>query len=432
MDTTTQPEFKAPARRLIAAVSDVDTAVRQGRPADVCLSELFRAHRNYGSKTRRLIGNTLFSFFRWRGWLLSHDAPATPRAIALAHALDATVLEQTVVDMAALLNPPFKLTPMGTASLLEKGKQLADLTGNVAPTYTTLVPAWVPATLAVPPDGREDDYRARCIESLQSRPPAWLRFRAGEREKGIHDLNGLGYDVRPHAVLPGAAVAATAISREHAQHRRTTPFEFQDLSSQCVGQVAAPQPGEVWWDACTGSGGKALQLADLMQGRGTVWATDTRSGSLRQLERRAARSSVRNSIRIHEADARSWRPSHPVDGVLVDAPCSGLGTWGRCPDARWRSAHEQISDLSRLQHQLLNETARHVKPGGALVYAVCTLTQEETEDHVSRFLMDHPDFEPDEFQHPLVKKLVTGRIFIHAWDGPCDWMFIARWKKRAP
>ncbi|MCA1809742.1 MAG: RsmB/NOP family class I SAM-dependent RNA methyltransferase, partial [Lentisphaerae bacterium] len=198
---------------------------------------------------------------------------------------------------------------------------------------------------------------------------------------------------------------------------------IQDLASQAVGLICAPRPGEFWWDVCAGSGGKALHLADLMQGAGTVLATDTRSGALATLQKRLRKHA---SLKVRSRLAGTARaPKAGFDGVLVDAPCSGLGTWHRNPDARWRTEREQVISQALAQKQLLDDAAGKVRAGGRLVYAVCTLTKAETVDVLDDFLEHHKEFKPCPGAHPLTGEQSDGRFWIWPWQGKCNGMFIA-------
>ena len=167
-------------------------------------------------------------------------------------------------------------------------------------------------------------------------------------------------------------------------------LEIQDLASQAVGLACDPDPGERWWDACAGAGGKSLHLAALMKGKGLVVATDVHEIKLKEAVRRARRSPFRNLT------TKAWDGKHVAgkpgsfDGVLVDAPCSAIGTWRRNPDARWTLDREAIARLAELQGQILDAASAGVRQGGTLVYSVCTLTPAETTGVVSAFLDDAP------------------------------------------
>ena len=171
-------------------------------------------------------------------------------------------------------------------------------------------------------------------------------------------------------------------------------FEIQDLASQLVGHACAAAPGETWWDACAGEGGKALHLSDLMRNKGLVWATDRSVRRLSLLKRRAARAGMFNYRSAVWTGAAAAPFRTKCDGVLVDAPCSGVGTWRRNPHARWTTTLEDVAELAAVQSGLLGRAAAVREAGGRLVYSVCTLTRSETTAVADAFEAAHRDFEP--------------------------------------
>ncbi len=419
--------YEPQARRLIETVINADANVREGCPADAYLARLFRQNRAYGSKTRRLIADTVFSRFRWRGWLTREGKPADPATVALAHALDADQIHPLINYLA-----PFPVEPLRGLSLTKKAEKLVAVGAWPSPPEPEqLVPHWAPQQWTTPPDMDAIDYEKRLITSFQERPAIWLRFPRDTRDTGLRALSAFGHDAVPHPVLASAASISRAISREHAEHPSVPPFVFQDVSSQCVGLIANPQPCDRWWDVCAGAGGKTLHLADLMQYRGHVRATEPRDKAVRELQRRAQRQQVHTMIEVLQTDARDVASGRMFDGVLVDAPCSGMGTWSRAPDARWRISQEDIPAFTALQRALLQHGARSVRNGGVLTYAVCTLTAEETVSQVRAFEMDHPDFVPQSFIHPLTRETCRGHTWILPWQGSCGAMFVAKWRKEA-
>jgi 16S rRNA (cytosine967-C5)-methyltransferase len=171
-------------------------------------------------------------------------------------------------------------------------------------------------------------------------------------------------------------------------------FEIQDLASQLVGIAAAPQPGETWWDACAGEGGKTLHLADQMANKGVVWSTDRNARRLDTLKRRAARAKLFN-YRAEFWDGGSKLPTKTkFDGILLDAPCSGTGTWQRNPHARWTTTLDDVRELAATQRAMLENICGALKPGGRLIYSVCTLTRSETTAVANAFTAAHPELEP--------------------------------------
>lgn len=176
-------------------------------------------------------------------------------------------------------------------------------------------------------------------------------------------------------------------------------WSVQDSSAQLVGHLLDPQPGEMVIDACAAPGGKTTHIAELMGDTGTIWAGDRTASRLRKLKENAQRLHLK-SIHIHTGDSRNLPQFHHTsDRVLLDAPCSGLGTLHRHADARWRQTPESVQQLSMLQLELITETSKFVKFGGVLVYATCTLHPQENEGVISSFLADHPHWQ---IEHPHI------------------------------
>ncbi|MEH2417499.1 16S rRNA (cytosine(967)-C(5))-methyltransferase [Nostoc sp.] len=170
-------------------------------------------------------------------------------------------------------------------------------------------------------------------------------------------------------------------------------WTVQDSSAQLVGHLLDPQPGEVVIDACAAPGGKTTHIAELMADKGKIWACDRTPSRLRKLQENSQRLNLQ-SIQIYIGDSRHLNQfQNTADRVLLDAPCSGLGTMHRHADARWRQTPESVRELSLLQKQLLTHTSTFVKPGGVLVYATCTLHPAENEEVISAFLAESPDWQ---------------------------------------
>jgi len=169
-------------------------------------------------------------------------------------------------------------------------------------------------------------------------------------------------------------------------------WTVQDASAQLVSHLVNPQPGTVVIDACAAPGGKATHLAELMGDEGTIWACDRTASRLKKVAQNTRRLGL-HSIQSLTADSTTLDQfTGQGDRVLVDAPCSGLGTLHRHADARWRQTSETIADLAPLQAKLLAQAATWVKPDGVLVYATCTLHPTENEAQIEQFLAQHPDW----------------------------------------
>ena len=364
------------------------TLAPNGR-ADAALRFYFERHRQLGPALRRGITRAVFCHFRWQGWL---DEKASSQK-RVEHALD--------------LQDRFQRD--------EKSVKAEALAARA-------VPAWLASEVTFPPDS---------LRQLQREPALWLRARPGTGAALARSL----FACTASPFHPDALRFTGTQDLFKTEQFRSGEFEIQDLASQFVGLAAAPQPGETWWDACAGEGGKTLHLADLMGNKGLVWASDRHTGRLDTLRRRAARA------RIFNYRAALWDGSERLptktkfDGILVDAPCSGVGTWQRNPHARWTTTPADVRELAVTQLALLNHVCGSLRPGGRLVYAVCTLTRSETTDVVAAFAAAHPEFAPCPLPaaatapDPAAAGQATLTLWPHALNA--NGMFIAAWQRKS-
>ncbi len=429
-----------------AARAVLPRSLCEGRPADRVLGGYLRVNRQLGSRDRRLIGATLFGVLRWWGWLrflLPRGRAATPSSADLGRvspqAWSAVFLGAHVLDC----RPPAPVCGIwrkqaglsvdvgaGTGSGTDlEGRRLALLQcfphrGLAELSPRDLLPAWVVRELSgtVPVD--------TLIAWLQRRPPVWFRCQRPDPASLVQALARDGVTAEPHPLVSGALCAApTTVNLRGTELFRSGGFEIQDLASQAVALICDPRPGESWWDACAGAGGKALHLAWLLGDTGTVFATDRDRRKLTELERRARRAAFRCiTVGTWLGDPpRSRR--RPFRGVLVDAPCTCSGTWRRNPDGRWRLHPDALAESADAQARLLRNASRSVGPGGQLVYATCSLFSRENEDVVEAFLRGHPSFSPEAFVNPLTGEPCRGMLRIQPWDGDCDAMFVVKLRR---
>jgi len=425
-------------------------------PADRCLRDIFGANHQLGSRDRRIISETLFSVLRWWGWLRKLAPAYFLRAIengettAPLHVTD----WNGVLAAAWLLENRFDLPPSVMHWLREAGlyPELFEDTPTDTPianrrrylrpffqkakldmpplTLDELLPEWIQELLA--PEEKVD-YK-KLVEWMQQRPPVWIRAQVTDQDRLRANIERESeYAVHPvsHERLRGAlCIRHTGTNLRALPAFQEGRFEIQDLASQCVAHVCAPKPGEQWWDACAGGGGKALHLAYLMHNRGIVDATDLREFKLDELRLRARRDHFNN---IH---TRVWKgnekdvPIDRYDGVLVDTPCSCSGTWRRTPDGRWNTRPDSIAEFTALQKQLLDAAALAVKPGGTLVYSTCSMFRAENQAIVEAFLDAHPQFILAPHLNPLDGTECDGMTQIWPWQGDCDAMFTAKFTRR--
>ena len=241
-------------------------------------------------------------------------------------------------------------------------------------------------------------------------------------------MDELGVAARPAQRLPEGLVLDgpfDAHASELFASGRITP---QSRGSMLVARVVAPQPGERVLDLCAAPGGKTTHLAALARDQAEIVAVERHPGRAAALERTCERTAA-HSVQVEVADAAEWRSDGSYDRVLVDPPCSGLGTLQSRPDLRWRATTESIMELASLQGRMLAAAGDATAPGGSIVYSVCTISRQESEQVVGRFLEEHPEFDADDLQreypewrHPVATRYLQ---LLPDRDGT-DGFFIAR------
>lgn len=357
-------------------------------PADAMLREELRRHRQLTAGERTEIAHTVFAHSRWLGWV------------------ERTWSMTEQIDQAMELRSRYSTERQSISDeeLLQRA-----------------VPEWIK---------REIDVQIPWVRSLQVEPRLWLRARVGQ---GRALALALGECVIP--TNPALADAVEYRGREdlfHAREFQAGDFELQDISSQWVGLVCAPQPGETWWDVCAGEGGKLLHLSDLMRNKGLIWASDRAEWRLKRLKQRTARARAFNYRSVPWDGGAKLPTKTKFDGVLVDAPCSGVGTWQRNPHARWTTMLADVQELAVVQRDLLTRAASALKPGGRLIYSVCTLTRSETTGVVEEFEKACPDFQPLPLANPFrPDQPAQPRLWLWPQDGGGNGMFVAAWQRPA-
>jgi 16S rRNA (cytosine967-C5)-methyltransferase len=364
------------AARILGSVAD-------GRRVDVAMRTYFAGHRHLGARDRRVISGLIFSHFRWLQWF------------------DPKLSLQKRLEQAAALHERFLANPKSV-----KPEALA----------ARAVPAWLAGEMELPAD---------FLFQLQREPALWIRARPGHRARLAKSLAACESD----ASAPDALRFTGTQDLFKTDQFRAGEFEIQDLSSQRVGIAAAPKPGETWWDACAGEGGKTLHLADLMGNKGLIWATDRHAGRLETLKRRAGRAKLFN-YRTALWDGSARLPTRTAfDGVLVDAPCSGVGAWQRNPQARWTTTLDDVRELASAQLALLSHAVVSLKPGGRLIYSVCTLTSQETAGVADAFARAHPELQPEPLAIAPAGAPDRSRVMLWPQRIGAGGMFVAGWRK---
>ncbi len=338
------------------------------------IKEMLGRNRSVGSRDRRLYRELIYTSLRFLPWVEAL-AMARPDDFLRAVVWLAPGQKEIGAFGTAVLGdwPPCP----GGAQLAEKARLLGGLL-KAPLDPADLLPAWFrghcPAAFE-PPN----------LDALLDRAPIWVRLQCQDHRLALDEFRSLGWNPAPHPHFPEAVRLAPNADVGRTDALRRGFVEIQDLGSQLVLLQAPVAHGQRWLDACAGAGGKAIQLAHLVGEAGHVDAHDIRPGPLRELSERATRARLAN-VRITN------KPAGPYDGVLVDAPCSGSGTWRRLPHLKWQTTPELVAAFAADQLAILTANAAQVRPGGTLVYATCSLSPRENHDVAAAFLQAHPDF----------------------------------------
>jgi len=372
------------ARAQLDAIVQALTLILPARsPADAQMSRFFRDNRNLGQRDRALVADTVYAALRRRR-LLEHLTPkATPREIALA----------TIVKLQGIGLSQIESVLKGDEKTWLAALKAQDLEALPLEIKADL-PDWVIEKLRRTLGDAEILALAR---GLQQPAPLDLRVNTLKAPREAV-LDRLAFDEIEAAPTPHSPIGVRL--REKPALNKHPMFldgavEVQDEGSQILGLLVEPRRGEMVVDFCAGAGGKTLQMGAAMNSSGRLYAFDVSDKRLANLAPRLKRSGLSNVFpqRIaNENDAKVKRLRGKIDRVLVDAPCTGLGTLRRNPDLKSRQTPTDLAELNVKQRAILAAAAALVKPGGRLVYGTCSLLAEENEDIVAAFLAENPEF----------------------------------------
>jgi 16S rRNA (cytosine967-C5)-methyltransferase len=377
--------------RLAAAIEVLEDMERRHRPAADALKDWGLSHRFAGAGDRAAIGNLVYDALRRRAshaWAMGSDAP---RALVLGVAARDWGFgpDELAAAFAGDAHAPAPLTADETARLLAP-EPLADAPDHVRAD----MPAWVAAEL---PASLGDNWVAEG-QAMALRPPLDLRVNTlkSTRDKVLKSLARFHPDAAQ--ALPDGIRLSAGTRDSRTPNVQTDEaflkggFEVQDFGSQMVALLAGAKPGQQVLDLCAGAGGKTLALAAAMANKGQIFAHDSARDRLAPIYDRLKRAGARNVQVRPPAPGALDDLVAKLDRVLIDAPCTGSGTWRRRPDAKWKLTPEQVAARAAEQQAILAEGARYVKPGGTLVYITCSILSAENAAQVAAFLAAHPDF----------------------------------------
>lgn len=352
-------------------------------PADAILSRYFRDHPKLGSRERNAVAEGVYAVLRNKMVYASFSESgygAAMRRLALLGLADANG-----VDALGGLSEE-------EAAWLRRIAQIDRQ--SLPPALRANLPQWLYDKL-VARDGEQSTLQL--AEALNRPAPLDLRVNAlkAKREDVIAELATAPIACEPTPYAPLGIRVRKKPALQNLPLFQSGAIEVQDEGSQLLAQIVAAKRGEMVVDFCAGAGGKTLALGAAMRNTGRLYAFDVSEKRLSKLKPRLARSGLSNVhpvVIAHENDAKVKRLAGKIDRVLIDAPCSGLGTLRRNPDMKWRQTPESLVELNAKQTSILASAARLVKPGGRLVYATCSLLDEENEAIVAQFLAGHEDF----------------------------------------
>ena len=406
---------------LIAVVNQLEF------PADSTVSAFFRQHKNLGQRERAALAETVYALLRERikfqNLAQSGSGSMHRRLAMLAWRGNAAFLRGALSPQEQhWLEQVQAIDPMSLASKMRHN-----------------MPEWLAEPLLARL-GEEEFWKL--ATSLNEAAPLDLRVNALKlkREEAQEQFKAAGIDAVPTPYSPLGLRIDGKPALQKLELFTSGGVEVQDEGSQLLALLLSPKRGEMVVDFCAGAGGKTLALGAAMRNTGRLYAFDTSGHRLTAMKPRLARSGLSNVYPVqiaHERDDRIKRLAGKIDRVLVDAPCSGLGTLRRNPDLKWRQSPQAVTELQAKQRAILASAARLVKPGGRLVYATCSLLDAENEVIAAEFAAAHPGFKPLAADEALAKSQVdragelveNGALRLWPHQHATDGFFAVAWER---
>ena len=387
-----------PSARLQAVLELLTEITSIPRPADALVSAYFRARRYIGSKDRAYVSTTLYDVLRHHArlewWLRKEGGELTPRAQLLAYL--ALVEQKSLAVMTELFSGgkfAAKAISDDEGAVLHKLEHHTITHPSMPDDVAGECPAWALAGLK----SRFGKNLLRELQALLKSAPLDLRVNPlkAEREPMLAEIKKAGLKAEPCRLSPFGIRVDERPSLNALPMLKNGQIEIQDEGSQMVAFLVDAKPGQRVVDFCAGAGGKTLAIAAAMKNKGRIIACDVLANRLKRSTERFRRAGLHNiEVKPLTSENDPWVKRHKAsfDRVLVDAPCSGTGTWRRNPDSRWKTLGPGLENLLPLQASILASASRLVKPGGRLVYATCSLLTDENEAQIEDFLVAHKDF----------------------------------------
>jgi 16S rRNA (cytosine967-C5)-methyltransferase len=378
-------DMKLPPHLLDEIVTSLGEVFAGRRYADRVIEFVFKRHRKWGSRDRRLFAESIYECVRWWRWFWY--VAGLPDA---EHAQAENITPERIwrVWAAYWVTNGRELPHDENAPEVSPGEMLKRAKQTPPPAIRASIPDWLEQR------GTQElaDAWPALREALNQPAEVFLRVNTLkiDRRSLRERLGQEGFETEAVEDVPSALRMKQRANTFGSKAFKEGLFEVQDAASQLIAPFLQPEPGMRVIDACAGGGGKALHIAAIMRNKGRILALDIHAWKLAELRKRASRAGV-DIIEAREIDGSKTikRLAKTADRVLLDVPCSGLGVLRRNPDAKWKLSEEEIARLTLLQAEILESYSRMVIPGGKLVYATCSILPSENERQVQAFLGRH-------------------------------------------
>lgn len=378
-----------------AAIDLLIDAENSHLPTDRVMAKFFKARRYMGSKDKAVVSGLVYAVQRNRAALNYSCEHAglrpTPRSLIIATLL--RLENKTNEEIKEIFTSEHYAPKKLDKHELDNLKKLKGIKLERA---SAAVQANFPSALKADLQEAFGNQVIPEVKAMNERAPADVRVNLLKttREELLKILQGYGMEAEFTPYSPWGIRVIGTNNLFGIQEFRDGYFEMQDEGSQLLSLLCNTKPSQTVVDYCAGAGGKTLGLAMQMENKGTIYACDIHSYRLEDLKKRTRRAGVHN-VRIHTLDDDNrWQKKHArkADIVLVDAPCSGTGTWRRSPDMKWKMRPEDIDEILEVQKEVMDKASKLAKVGGHFVYATCSVLPKENTKQVEAFLAENPNF----------------------------------------
>ncbi len=398
--------FAAQVQTSIDILSIINT---EGTPADRVLNIYFRKNRYIGSKDKRAISTYVFAVIRQKlslGYLLEQ---AGAKKIT-----ERLLLAASLMSEHENLNEIFNGQQYSPTEFNKREESIIDKVDfsslESAPRHIRLnIPLWLEEKI----EPSLGTHYEEAIQALNERATTDIRVNTllSTKEKVLEQLLSEDIAVEETPISPIGLRFTERVSLMNHTLYQSGQIDIQDEGSQLLSLLTNVKAGDTVIDYCAGAGGKTLAMAAMMLNKGKIIACDIHSKRLEELVKRCKRAKAKIVSTLNLSDHKLDKFTDSADTVLIDAPCSGTGTWRRSPTQRWQLTQEALVSLLSTQQDILQKAAGLVKPGGQILYATCSILSEENEEQVKTFLKNNPDFKYGEL-HALAKFGTKSECFI--------------------